>query len=144
MTRRAILPKAAPTALGTQLPALWLSSPHAPRTSSDTKAMAFRRAIEEYVSDCALRQDPPRVAELAMKLGCSVRTLRRRCRAELGTTPKACLVGAQLVIAERLLRETVFTTTQIAYRAGFGTRATFFRVYKAVRATTPRELKIAR
>lgn len=96
------------------------------------------RAIRAYVRDCARLEDPPRVEELAERLGCTERTLRRRCREELSTSPKQLLLKLQVDLAEKLLTTTDLSTDRIAYQSGFGTRRTLFRAYRAVHGISPK------
>lgn len=93
--------------------------------------------IQRYVRECGEREDIPRVEELASSLEMDERTLRRRCRMELSRSPKEVIIEAQLRMADYLLRNTSLSTARIAYRSGFGTRRSLFRVYRERRGCTP-------
>src|SRR3954453_23814858 len=93
--------------------------------------------IEEYLRDCFERESPPRVDELAQIAGLAPAALSRRFRRRYGVGLAEHLKRLQVDFAERLLRDSDLTATQIAYRAGFGTRRTFFRAYRRLKGETP-------
>ncbi len=93
--------------------------------------------IEEYLRDCFERESPPRVDELAQIAGLAPAALSRRFRRRYGVGLAEHLKRLQVDFAERLLRDSDLTATQIAYRAGFGTRRTFFRAYRRLKGDTP-------
>jgi AraC-like DNA-binding protein len=97
----------------------------------------LKSAIDEYLRDCFDRQTPPRVDELAQVIGLAPAALSRRFRRRYGVGLAEHLKQLQVDFAERLLRDSELTATQIAYRAGFGTRRTFFRAYRRLRGDTP-------
>jgi AraC-like DNA-binding protein len=98
---------------------------------------AIARTIDEYLSECFQRESPPRVDELAQTLGLASAALSRRFRRQCGLGLAEHLKRRQVEFAEGLLRDSNLTTTQIAYRAGFGTRRTFFRSYRRLTGDTP-------
>ena len=55
-----------------------------------------------------------------------------------GMSPSRYFKARQIALAQRLLQETELTTNEVAYRAGFGTRATFFRLFRELVGVTPR------
>lgn len=91
-----------------------------------------------YLHDCFLNESAPRASELALRLGLSPVQLLRVFVKNLGTSPSTYLKWQQVEFAKNLLANTKLTTNQIAYRAGFGTRATFFRVFREFAQATPR------
>jgi transcriptional regulator GlxA family with amidase domain len=93
--------------------------------------------IEEYLRDCFERESPPRVDELAQDVGLAPAALSRRFRRRYGIGLAEHLKRLQVDFAESLLRDSGLTATQIAYRAGFGTRRTFFRAYRRLKGDTP-------
>lgn len=93
--------------------------------------------IEDYLRDCFERESPPRVDELAQDVGLAPAALSRRFRRRYGLGLAEHLKRLQVDFAESLLRESELTATQIAYRAGFGTRRTFFRAYRRLKGDTP-------
>jgi transcriptional regulator GlxA family with amidase domain len=55
-------------------------------------------------------------------------------------------LGGELVVrlvevAQQLLDSTTLSTTEIAYCAGFGTRRTFFRVFRRITGMTPAQFR---
>jgi AraC-like DNA-binding protein len=93
--------------------------------------------IEDYLHDCFERESPPRVDELAQIVGLAPAALSRRFRRRYSLGLAEHLKRLQVDFAERLLRDSELTATQIAYRAGFGTRRTFFRAYRRLKGDTP-------
>ena len=94
-------------------------------------------AIDGYLANCFADEDVPRASELAVKCGISPAQLTRLFVRDRGMRPSDYLKSRQVEYAKRLLMTTPLTTTEIAYRAGFGTRATFFRVFRRVTGMTP-------
>ncbi len=97
--------------------------------------------VERYLRDCFASEEVPRATELAERCGMSPPELTRTFARELGVRPAAYLKSQQVELAKVLLVTTTLTTTQIAYRAGFGTRATFFRVFRRATEMTPAEFR---
>jgi len=95
------------------------------------------RRVDDYLSTSFTAESSPRVSELAESLGITASQLGKIFHRVVGVRLSEYLKLRQLSHAETLLRETPFTVTQIAYKAGFGTRRTFFRAYKRVRGDTP-------
>src|SRR6185295_14698077 len=79
-----------------------------------------------YVQSCFAAESPPRVKELAEVLGTTVPRLSRAFGAETGVSLSVFLRQAQIRRAQLLLARTGFSMNQVAYRAGFVTRMTFF------------------
>jgi AraC-like DNA-binding protein len=91
-----------------------------------------------YLHDCFRDESPPRVKELAAHLGMSSVQLRRAFAEIMEMSPSRYLKAQQILYAQQLLRETDLSTNALAYRAGFGTRATFFRLFRKIAGMTPR------
>jgi AraC-like DNA-binding protein len=96
--------------------------------------------LQAYLRWCFLHESPPRVKELAGLLRVSRATLARACERHLGLSPSRLLKDGQLEFAADLLERGEASTTAVAYRAGFGTRATLFRSFRRVRGHTPRSM----
>lgn len=101
-------------------------------------------AIERYLADCFAAEDAPRASELAGRCGMSAVQLTRTFVRACGMGPAEYLKRRQVELAQRLLETTRLNTTQIAYRAGFGTRATFFRVFRRITGKTPAQFRHSR
>jgi AraC-like DNA-binding protein len=93
---------------------------------------------ERYLRDCFRSESAPRSGELAALLGMSAVQLSRAFAESVGMRPSRYLKARQIEFAQRLLTHTRLTTNAIAYRAGFGTRATFFRLFRELARATPR------
>ncbi len=89
-----------------------------------------------YVADCFRAETTPRVAELAARLQLSRSRTTRAIRRQTGRTASAYLKHLQVVRACALLRRGV-PLARIVHAAGFGTRATFFRVFRATKGISP-------
>ena len=103
--------------------------------------MPFDNAIEQYLTECFAREETPRACELAERCGLSPAQFTRALQREQGMRPAAYLKAQQVELARQLLSTTDLNTTEIAYRAGFGTRATFFRVFRRITGETPAQFR---
>lgn len=97
--------------------------------------------IERYLADCFAAEDAPRASELAVRCGMTSVQLTRTFVRTCGMRPADYLKRRQVETAQLLLETTRLTTTEIAYRAGFGTRATFFRVFRRITGKTPAQFR---
>jgi AraC-like DNA-binding protein len=97
---------------------------------------------DHYLSECFDSESPPRASELAARLGITPVQLSRAFLQGIGLLPAHYLKARQVEFAQRLLRETDLNTNQVAYRAGFGTRATFFRVFRGAVGMTPKRYAV--
>jgi AraC-like DNA-binding protein len=97
--------------------------------------------IHPYIDDCMSRQSPPRVSELAERLGLSRVTVNKAIKATFGIAASRYLKAQQLERAKTLLAETTVTTTRAAYVLAFGTRRTFYRRFHAAYRMTPTEFR---
>ena len=85
---------------------------------------------------------PITVDELAGRAHLAPRTLARRFRNEVGTTPHRWLTQQRVTLAQRLLEATTAGIDQIATQAGFGTAVTLryhFRQALGISPTAYRE-----
>jgi AraC family transcriptional regulator of adaptative response / DNA-3-methyladenine glycosylase II len=83
-------------------------------------------------------------ADLGRRLGISGRHLRRLFVAQLGVTPDGLARSARAHFARRLLDDTDFTITEIAFAAGFGSLRQFNRVCLDIFRAPPRVLRSKR
>jgi AraC family transcriptional regulator of adaptative response / DNA-3-methyladenine glycosylase II len=81
---------------------------------------------------------------LADRLGVSARHLRRLFDSHLGVTPSALARSARAHFARRLLDDTDFTITEVAFVTGFGSVRAFNRALRQTFRATPRELRAKR
>lgn len=97
--------------------------------------------MREYLDACYHVETPPRVSEFADILGMPAAQVSRMFRQIFGSHLSDYLKIHQVEYAESLLRETSLTVTKVAYKAGFGTRRTFFRTYRRVKGETPEQYR---
>jgi AraC-like DNA-binding protein len=100
-------------------------------------ARQITRITDYYAARCLWQQEPPQVNELAAELGMSASEFSDLFLRLLGERPSKYLQRYQIECAKRLLRETDWSTNEIAYRCGYKRRVTFFRAFKRVVGTTP-------
>ena len=101
----------------------------------------FESRLREYLNTCYDVETPPRVSELADRLGVSAARLSKLFRKLFGGTLSDYLKTHQIEYADTLLRDTSLTVTRVAYKAGFGTRRTFFRTYRRIKGETPEQYR---
>ena len=101
----------------------------------------FEQRLTEYLNACYSIESPPRVSELADKLGLSVGQLSKLFRRLYGGKLSDFFKTRQVEYAEELLRDTSLTVTKVAYKAAFGTRRTFFRTYRRIKGVTPEQYR---
>lgn len=104
----------------------------------------LRDAADRYLADCFAGETPPHVNEFAREVGLPPRSLGRRFSTEAGTTVGAYFRNGRLSRAKELLADTDLPVTAIAAAAGFGTRATFFCVFKRAVGMTPAQFRMMR
>ncbi len=102
---------------------------------------SFTAAADSYLRDCFRNRRPPHVSELAKKIGLSLSQFSYAFVARHGERPGAYIKRAQVRRAKFLLRTTSLPTTQVGYRAGYGTRMSFFRGFKRATGMTPTEYR---
>lgn len=83
------------------------------------------------------------VADYAARLGCSTARLRRACLAACGQSPVELVHQRLLVEAERQLRYTSMSITQVAYFLGFEDPAYFSRFFSQRMNLSPRAFRTA-
>jgi len=99
-------------------------------------AEEWRRTVDAYVDECLGLRTPPRVTELAARMGISAVRLTRRIRTNLGVSASHYIKERQVAHAKELLAGDA-TLDEIAIAAGFGTPRTFFRAFGRFTGTTP-------
>jgi len=112
-------------------------SPHIGATFTHANRVRLRGALDAYLRSCYRRQSAARVSEFAETIGVTRSYISRAFRSILGATVRQEMREAQVRHAERLLRETPLSTSEVAAAAAFGTPATFFRIFIRLRGTTP-------
>ncbi len=95
-------------------------------------------AALHYTLACFAAESPPRAKELAGIFGLSGAALTRLFLRYLGVSPSEFFLELQCTYACLLLARKSLTTTQVAYRAGFGSRTNLFRVFRRRYDDTPR------
>lgn len=80
-------------------------------------------------------------ADLATRLGLSVRHLRRMFVTHLGVTPDSVARSCRAHFARRLLDDTEISITEIAFMAGFGSVRQFNRDCRSIFRATPSQLR---
>ena len=80
-------------------------------------------------------------AGLARRLGVSPRHLRRLFARHLGTSPRELLTTHRAQLARRLVEETDWPLTEIAWAAGFGSIRQFNQTMRARHGIAPRQLR---
>ena len=81
------------------------------------------------------------VAELATRLGVSVRTLDRRFRQASGASPRAFWQQRRVRLAKELLEKTNLTIGEIAYRVGYLDAGHFSRLFERELSVPPSQYR---
>ena len=103
-----------------------------PPTREDDRRLAlFRHLIEVH-----LREHRP-LDFYARSIGCTPRTLTRLCRSRLGQSPLEVMNRRLALEAQRLLRFTNASVTQVSEDLGFADPSYFSRFYLRVRGHRP-------
>jgi transcriptional regulator GlxA family with amidase domain len=80
---------------------------------------------------------PLSVQDLAARAHLAPRTLARRFRNEVGTTPHRWLTQQRVALAQRMLETTTASVEQIAGEAGFGSAVTLRHHFQQIVGTSP-------
>jgi len=94
------------------------------------------RHANEYIARCIASESPPRVEELAAELQIPRKTITRAIGRVTGRSAARYFREQQIDHQCELIRRGL-PLTKVAYAAGFGTRRTFYRVFRAVLGLTP-------
>jgi transcriptional regulator GlxA family with amidase domain len=110
--------------------------PPAPSPGSDGASLEpLQRWIEANL------HRPLTLQDLARKAAMSTRTLNRRFREQVGTTPLQWLLRRRVRRAQQLLETTGQSVEQVATRAGFGSAAALRDRFGRVVGTGPRSYR---
>jgi AraC family transcriptional regulator, transcriptional activator FtrA len=105
----------------------------------ETNVRASRTdSLSDVLAWATARLDQPiTVDELAARAHLAPRTLARRFRNDVGTTPHRWLTEQRVALAQRLLETTVAGIDHVASQAGFGTPATLRYHFRRIVGTSP-------
>ncbi len=81
------------------------------------------------------------VAELAIRLGISLRTLERRFRTATGTSVRSYWQQQRMVLAKELLEKTNLSVSDIAWRVGYSDGGFFARLFQREISVAPLEYR---
>ncbi len=111
----------------------------APGTSNiDATTSLVRRAARMLEESCGSGQS---LEELASRLGCTSRHLRRAFTAEYNVSPVQYLQTCRLLLAKNLLTDTELSVLDIAMAAGFGSLRRFNDLFKKRYRLAPTALR---
>ena len=102
--------------------------------------IALERRVRIQISQ-SLSQGIPAVSDIASHFGVSGRTLQRRL-SDRGYSFQKLVDEARRELAERLLKETSYPLTEIAFLTGFSEQSAFNRAFKRWAGQTPRSFRI--
>ena len=105
---------------------------------ADATANLVSRAARMLERDCGSGQS---LAEIAEKLGCSDRHLRRVFTAEYNVSPVQYLQTCRLLLAKNLLTDTNLSVLEVAMAAGFGSLRRFNDLFKKHYHLSPTTLR---
>ncbi len=100
----------------------------------------LERQVRMQISQ-GLSQGVPTVSDIASHFGMSARTLQRRLT-DRGYSFQALVDEARRELAEKLLRETKYPLTEIAFLTGFSEQSAFNRAFKRWAGQTPRSFRL--
>jgi len=98
-----------------------------PRAKTDRLSQAITLAANIYRRELA---DPPLIEDLAARVGLNRNHLINGFRTAFGLTPHAYVTSLRMDQAQRLLRESTMTTSEIARRVGYEGFASLSRAYR--------------
>lgn len=132
-------PTAAEAELAGYRPCLLCRPELAPGSSiTDATAMLVHRAARMLEENCGSGQ---RLEELAGRLGCTDRHLRRVFMAEYHVSPVQYLQTCRLLLAKNLLTDTNLSVLDVAMAAGFGSLRRFNDLFKKQYDLSPTALR---
>ena len=94
-------------------------------STQDASSILAAQAVQLLDSADALADGPPRIGEIARRLGVSERHLRRLLVEHLGVTPLQYRQTRRLLTAKQLLCDTGLSIAQIAQLSGFASQRRF-------------------
>ncbi|HQT85460.1 MAG: AraC family transcriptional regulator [Acidiphilium sp. 37-64-53] len=101
------------------------------RSDQPTLARAMTM-IEDQINE------PPKLTDIAARLGISLRQLQRLFRAHLGESPASFIKALRLQRAQAMLQAREMPVTEVAMACGFGSSAYFASAYRAHFGYSPR------
>jgi AraC-like DNA-binding protein len=104
----------------------------------DPRERAFADDVLAYVRANLRSALTP--AELAERFHVSVRTLQRRLRAGMGTSPQDLVLAARLDAARELLRSGSLRVSEVAYAVGFEDLSHFAKRFRVAYGAPPSQL----
>jgi AraC-like DNA-binding protein len=103
----------------------------------DDLKQQVRRAVASTLS-----QGVPKLSRVASELKMGVRTLQRRL-SEQGYSYQNVVDMTQKDLAQRLLRETDYSLSEVAFLTGFAEQSAFTRAFKRWAGQTPRSYRLS-
>jgi len=111
----------------------------APGNASVDATSRLAQAAASLLEDCAL--DEAGLDSVATRLGITDRHLRRAFGAEFGVAPIQFAQTQRLLLAKRLLTDTVLPVTEVAFASGFGSVRRFNALFKQRYRLRPSQLR---
>ncbi|MDL2238565.1 helix-turn-helix domain-containing protein, partial [Christensenellaceae bacterium OttesenSCG-928-K19] len=105
---------------------------------TDATTTLARRAARLMEESCAAGE---RLEEVAGRLGCTSRHLRRAFKAEYNVSPVQYLQTCRLLLAKNLLTDTGLSVLDVAMAAGFGSLRRFNELFKKQYRLPPTALR---
>ena len=111
----------------------------APGNASVDAVSRLAQAAASLMEDCTL--DEAGIDSVAAQLGITDRHLRRAFGAEFGVSPVQFAQTQRLLLAKRLLTDTVLPVTEVAFASGFGSVRRFNALFKQRYRLRPSQLR---
>lgn len=111
----------------------------APGNASVDAVSRLAQAAASLMEDCTL--DEAGLDSVAAQLGITDRHLRRAFGAEFGVSPVQFAQTQRLLLAKRLLTDTVLPLTEVAFASGFGSVRRFNALFKQRYRLQPGQLR---
>ena len=111
----------------------------APGNASVDAVSRLAQAAANLMEDCTL--DEAGLDSVAAQLGITDRHLRRAFGAEFGVSPVQFAQTQRLLLAKRLLTDTVLPVTEVAFASGFGSVRRFNALFKQRYRLQPGQLR---
>lgn len=117
------------------------AAPAAAGLAADRPEPWLGRVLQELQAASEAEEAVVDYEALAGAVGMSVRTLRRRFQAAMGTTPHAYLLQQRIGAARKLLAETDMPIKTVASRLGYKDVFFFTRQFRAIAGVPPAEYR---
>jgi len=132
-------PSAAAAESGGYRPCLRCRPELAPGNASVDATSRLAQAAASMMEDQTL--DDEKLETVASRLGITDRHLRRAFGAEFGVSPVEFAQTQRLLLAKRLLTDTVLPVTEVAFASGFGSLRRFNALFKQRYRLQPSQLR---